>query len=46
MVDSVRQQPETMPPPPMGAITASSPSTCSINSREQVACPAITRGSL
>ncbi len=35
-----------MPPPPIGATTASRPSTCSISSREQVACPAMTRGSL
>jgi hypothetical protein len=36
MFDSVRQVPEIMPPPPMGAITASTPSVCSISSREQV----------
>ena len=45
-VDSVRQVPEIMPPPPMGATTISSPSTCSIISLAQVPCPAITRGSL
>ena len=46
LLASVRQVPEIIPPPPMGAIITSSPSVCSITSRAQVPCPAITRGSL
>ena len=45
-MDKVRQVPETIPPPPIGAITASNLPTCSNNSSEQVACPEITRWSL
>ena len=44
--ERVRQVPDIIPPPPMGATTMSTPSVCSISSREQVPCPATTRGSL
>ena len=46
MFESVRQVPEIMPPPPIGATTASSAPRSSIISFEQVPCPAITRSSL
>jgi hypothetical protein len=45
MLDTVRQVPEIMPPPPMGAMTHPAPHLLHELARTG-ACPAITRGSL